>query len=142
MPVLTLIHNGTSRQISFSQPQKLQAVLSRAGVLFDHPCGGRGACGKCAVKLEGAVSEPNAAERKSGTRLSCQAELLGDATVWLSDEVQWAQIEVGSTDSYASTAPMTGAYGAAVDIGTTTMALTLCCLQDGKVLATAACENP
>ena len=142
MPVLTLIHSGTNRQISFSQPQKLQAVLSRAGVLFDHPCGGRGVCGKCAVKLEGAVSEPNAAERKAGTRLSCQAELLGDATVWLSDEVQWAQIEVGSTEAYEAPAPMSGEYGAAVDIGTTTMALTLCRLQDGKVLANAACENP
>ena len=75
MPVLTLIHSGTRRQISFSQPQKLQAVLSRAGILFDHPCGGRGVCGKCAVKLEGCVSQPNEAEVKAGTRLSCQAEL-------------------------------------------------------------------
>lgn len=142
MPVLTLMHNGTSRQISFSQPQKLQAVLSRAGILFDHPCGGRGACGKCAVKLEGCVSEPNAAEIKAGTRLSCQAELLGDAIVWLSDEVQWAQIEVGKADFYEAPAPMSGEYGAAVDIGTTTMALTLCRLRDGKVLASSTCENP
>jgi len=142
MPVLTLIHSGTRRQISFSQPQKLQAVLSRAGILFDHPCGGRGVCGKCAVKLEGCVSQPNEAEMKAGTRLSCQAELLGDATVWLSDEAHWEQIEVGSAECYAAPAPMSGEYGAAVDIGTTTMALTLCRLCNGKVLASSACENP
>lgn len=142
MSVLTLIHSGTYRQISFAQPQKLQAVLSRAGVLFDHPCGGRGTCGKCAVKLEGCVSEPNAAELEAGTRLSCQVELLGNATVWLSDETIWTQIEVGAADSYEAPAPMKGEYGAAVDIGTTTMALTLCRLGDGKVLANAACENP
>ena len=142
MSVLTLIHNGTRRQISFSQPQKLQAVLNRAGILFDHPCGGRGVCGKCAVKLEGVVSEPNEAEKKAGTRLSCQAELFGDATVWLSDEAHWEQIEVGSAEHYAAPAPMDGEYGAAVDIGTTTMALTLCRLRDGKVLASSACENP
>ena len=142
MAVLTLIHNGATRQISFAQPQKLQAVLSRAGILFDHPCGGRGACGKCAVKLEGIVSAPNEAERKAGTRLSCQAELLGDAVVWLSDEAVWDQIEMGASDRYEAPAPMHGEYGAAVDIGTTTMALTLCRLCDGKVLATSACENP
>ena len=142
MSVLTLIHSGTCRQISFSQPQKLQAVLSRASILFDHPCGGRGVCGKCAVKLEGSVSQPNEAERKAGTRLSCQAELLGDATVWLSEEAEWTQIEVGSADRYAAPAPMDGEYGAAVDIGTTTMALSLCRLHDGKVLASSACENP
>lgn len=142
MSVLTLIHNGIRRQISFSQPEKLQAVLNRAGILFDHPCGGRGVCGKCAVKLEGAVSAPNGAEQKAGTRLSCQAELLGDVTVWLSEETVWTQIEVGRADSYAAPAPMSGEYGAAVDIGTTTMALALCCLRDGKVLASSACENP
>lgn len=142
MSVLTLICNGTNRQISFAQPQKLQAVLSRAGILFDHPCGGRGVCGKCTVRLEGCVGEPNEAERKAGTRLSCQAELLGDATVWLSDEAAWAQIEGENAACYEAPAPMAGRYGAAVDIGTTTMALTLCSLSDGRVLAASACENP
>lgn len=142
MPVLTLIHCGASRQISFSQPQKLQAVLNRAGILFDHPCGGRGVCGKCAVKLEGCISPPNEAELNAGTRLSCQAELLGDATVWLPGEAVWDQIEVGASERYEAPAPMAGSYGAAVDIGTTTVALTLCRLRDGKVLASSTCENP
>ena len=142
MPVLTMIRCGTRQQISFSQPQTLQTVLSLAGVLLDHPCGGRGTCGKCAVKLEGCVSEPNEVEKRAGSRLSCQAVLLGDATVWLSEEETWEQIEAGSTISYSAVAPMAGSYGAAVDIGTTTMALKLCDLHNGKLLATAACENP
>ena len=55
----------------------LSDVLLAAGLSHDRPCGGRGVCGKCAVKLSGAVSAPNEAEQKAGTRLLCQAEVLG-----------------------------------------------------------------
>lgn len=142
MSVLTVLHNGSNRRIPFSAPRKLQDVLREAGILAEHPCGGNGLCGKCAVKLEGCVSEPSEAEKTAGTRLSCQAVLLGDAMVWLSEGASLEQIEVGSADSYGAPDPMPGRFGAAVDIGTTTIALTLCRLSDGEVLASAACENP
>ena len=54
-------------------------------------CRGRGVCGTCAVRVEGAVSEPTAAEltrlklpphdEHSGLRLACQCVILGDVTV-------------------------------------------------------------
>lgn len=54
-------------------------------------CRGHGTCGTCAVRVEGAVSEPTLAERRrlslpphdpeSGLRLACQCNLLGDVTV-------------------------------------------------------------
>ena len=141
MPVLTLIQNGCRREIPFSGPQPLHEVLRNAGVLVDHPCGGKGRCGKCAVELEGAVSEPNEAEKAAGTRLSCQAVLCGDAVVRLQDTEAFQQIET-ATGAQLARAPMAGRYGAAVDIGTTTMALTLCRLSDGAVLASSACGNP
>ena len=142
MSVLTLIHNGVSRQISFTQPQNLHAVLSRAGILFDHPCGGRGTCGKCAVKVEGAISQPNDAEIQAGTRLSCQLILMGDATVWLTDAGPMEQIQVDGSLIRSARSPMAGQYGAAVDIGTTTVVLSLYNLSNGVCLASAACENP
>lgn len=142
MPVLKVYDHGAWRQIPFSAPQKLQAVLEQAGIRADHPCGGKGICGKCAVVLEGAVSEPNSREIAAGTRLSCQAELLGDAVVWLSQKTKLEQIQLNTQESYGAPAPMAGSYGAAVDIGTTTIALSLCSLRDGRVLASAACENP
>lgn len=141
MSVLTLIQNGCRREIPFSAPQPLQQILHTAGIAAEHPCGGRGICGKCAVRLEGAVSEPNEAEKAAGTRLSCQAVLYGDGTVWLSDSAPLEQIETVSS-SYTARAPMPGEFGAAVDIGTTTIALTLCRLSDGTVLGSCACENP
>ena len=54
-------------------------------------CRGRGACGTCAVRIEGAVSEPTAVERvrlslpphdlQAGLRLACQCKVLGDLKV-------------------------------------------------------------
>ena len=54
-------------------------------------CRGHGTCGTCAVRVEGAVSEPTPAERRrlslpphdpeSGLRLACQCNVLGDVTV-------------------------------------------------------------
>lgn len=141
MPVLTLIQNGCRQEIPFFGQQKLHQVLREAGILLDHPCGGKGTCGKCAVELEGCVSEPNEAEKAAGTRLSCQAVLYGDAVVRLKGETSLEQIELGEND-FTAVLPMEGRYGAAVDIGTTTMALKLCRLCDGNVLATVGCANP
>ena len=54
-------------------------------------CRGRGTCGTCAMRVEGAVSEPTAAERRrlalpphdadSGLRLACQVSVQGDVEV-------------------------------------------------------------
>ena len=85
MAVLTIIRDGKSQEFNFTPPLLLDAALEQAGFSIPRPCGGRGVCGKCAVMLEGTVSDPNEAERKAGTRLSCQAQLLGDARVTLAD---------------------------------------------------------
>ena len=140
MAVLTLYYNESRRKISFDAPMPLHEILRSAEIPADHPCGGKGRCGKCAVKLEGQVAAPTEAEIAAGTRLSCQAVLTGDATVWLA-HTSLTQIETAN-NSFASIAPMPGEYGAAVDIGTTTIALTLCSLSDGRILASAAVENP
>lgn len=140
MSVLTVFHNGDRREISFIPPQPLHEVLRSAGIPADHPCGGKGRCGKCAVTLEGCVCPPTEAEVAAGTRLSCQAVLTGDASVRLS-HTALTQIEA-NTHSFAAVSPMPGNYGAAVDIGTTTIALTLYRLSDGAALASAAAENP
>jgi len=67
----------------------LSKAAAAAGKAVETPCGGMGTCGKCRVKVSGAVDEPNAAERKrlseediaSGYRLSCQTQILGDVHV-------------------------------------------------------------
>lgn len=67
----------------------LAAAAARAGVFIALPCGGRGTCGKCRVRLlEGQVSEITDAERDAlseeelaaGFRLACRTLVLGPAT--------------------------------------------------------------
>lgn len=140
MATLTIWKNGISQTASFDGTPLVQTVLAQAGLAVDQPCGGRGVCGKCAVRLEGQVSPPNAAEEKAGTRLSCQAVLLGDASVWLADSTE-NRIEQGSQSLTPGT-PLGRGIGAAIDIGTTTVVLKLYDLQTGRELAAAACMNP
>ena len=119
----------------------LRDVLQKAGYLVSHPCGGRGVCQKCAVILEGEVSEPNEAERLAGHRLSCQARLLGDASVILPSADADAQIETQIGIIGPELQPMAGRYGAAVDIGTTTIAVKIFDLQTAACVGEAACLN-
>ena len=140
MSTLKIWQNGQSRQVSFEGTPLLQSVLSEAGCAMDLPCGGRGVCGKCAVTLKGQVSEPNKAEQEAGTRLSCQAHLLGDAEVILPDTEQ-NRIE-GAEGKLHVGRPLAAGIGAAVDIGTTTIVLNLYRMFDGSVLAAESCMNP
>jgi uncharacterized 2Fe-2S/4Fe-4S cluster protein (DUF4445 family) len=64
--------------------------LIKNGIPIDNLCGGKGICGKCAVRIvEGSVSPPTEVERRwmnvlgSDMRLSCQVRILSDAVVEL-----------------------------------------------------------
>lgn len=138
MPILNLWQNHLCREIPFSGTPTLSAVLQQHGIAAAHPCGGRGRCGNCAVRAEGAISAPTPAEEKAGTRLSCQIRLLGDAEVWLREDT--GTIETSGSAPVLGAA-MEGAYGAAVDIGTTTIALNLYDLQKGSLLAQEGAMN-
>ena len=142
MAVLTIETGQKISSLEFNAPQCLKNLLENAGLQQPHPCGGRGTCGKCAVILEGAVSQPNEAEQKAGTRLSCQAMILGDAKVILQQREELSQIQTRSQAEAQLGVPMAGSIGAAVDIGTTTIALKRYDLRTGALLAESAMENP
>ena len=142
MHLLTVIHNGTVTKIPFEGEKPLEKLLMEAGLAHPHPCGGRGVCGKCAVEITGELSPMTEAERKAGSRLSCQTVLMGDATLTLKDTSEGMRIESESRAEAAASRPMAGKYGAAVDIGTTTVALRIYDLADGMVVGSAAALNP
>lgn len=141
MHTLRIHQNGALTVASFEGPKKLQEILIENGILPDHPCGGRGTCGKCKVVLEGSVSAPNEAEKKAGHRLSCQTMILADAQVWLAD-TQENRIELSGGEIAAEHICAASGIGAAVDIGTTTLALKLYNLQNGCILGESAAMNP
>lgn len=139
MPILKLWQNSQCREISFTGTPVLAALLQQQGIHAPHPCGGRGFCGKCAIRAEGALSDRTAAEERAGTRLSCQTVVLGDAEVWLREDT--GTVETTGNTPVLGTA-MAGHFGAAVDIGTTTIALKLYDLTTGTLLAEEGAMNP
>ncbi len=65
-------------------------AAARAGVFITLPCGGRGTCGKCRVRVvEGELAPPTASEREllsaeeleAGVRLACQARITGQVVI-------------------------------------------------------------
>lgn len=142
MAELKILQGSKHAVLYFEGEVLLDELLKRAGFDIAKPCGGRGSCGKCAVQLEGAVSSPNAAEEKAGCRLSCQAVILGDATVVLPEAAKNEIIETGIGKLSVQLNPMEGRTGAAVDIGTTTVAVRVYDLASGECTGTAAMRNP
>ena len=69
-----------------SRGEILAEVIKRVIPEFPTPCGGRGFCGKCIVKvIKGKLSEPTGNELlhelPKGTRLACQARVLSDLII-------------------------------------------------------------
>lgn len=138
---LTIRKSGREHRIRFHKPTLLDQLLKEAGVAVPRPCGGRGLCGKCAVELSGQVSPPNARERELQKRLCCQAVILGDARVSLPEEGKM-QVERESWMEIKPKSPMPGRLGAAVDLGTTTIAVKAYDLISGACIGSAAGTNP
>ncbi len=115
----------------------LADALAAHGVEF--PCGGRGRCRGCRVRVrEGALAETaadrdrlTADERAAGWRLACQARVEGDLVLELR---QWAGVVLADESPFAFT-PADG-LGIAVDIGTTTVVAQLLDRATGRVLGT------
>lgn len=142
MAELTVHSDNGIKKIQFEGAPLLREVLSLESIYLSQPCGGRGVCGKCAVDVKGSVSEPDESEVKAGCRLACRVRLLGDAEVRLIHGEKSFRIEDTAESSAAVGTPMPGQYGAAVDIGTTTLVLELFSLTDGRPIGKESMPNP
>jgi uncharacterized 2Fe-2S/4Fe-4S cluster protein (DUF4445 family) len=135
-------------------------AAARAGVPLDSPCGGLGTCGRCAVIVAGPVEPPTADELTllpakrldAGVRLGCRVRVAGDVSVSsLSARqpggvrvLERATVEPGSVESpvrrgVSGAGPLTGAV---VDLGTTTLVVSLVDLRSGEELGSATELNP
>ena len=123
-------------------------VLSNSGAMA-MPCGGHGRCGKCRVKITGDVSPLTEredrvltpAEKQAGVRLACRVTALGDCTVSIPMEQGHARIRAEGELPEFDLLPAFSRAGAAVDIGTTTLAARLYA-PDGTKLAEETRLNP
>ena len=142
MAVLRIFQGHHCIEKEFAPPMLLAELLDQAGVGVGKPCGGRGHCGKCAVMLSGNVAEENESEKRHGVRLSCQAVVNGDAEVIVPVPQTLSLIEGGSRRDIVPESGLNGRWGAAVDIGTTTLALLLYDLSTGRCAGSATMMNP
>ncbi|MBE0477553.1 DUF4445 domain-containing protein [Candidatus Aerophobetes bacterium] len=78
----------SGRKLTTIKLTNLKDIIFRANLNFSFPCGGKGSCGKCKVKIKGNINSPTQKEKKlipedlkKGYRLACQVILKGDARV-------------------------------------------------------------
>ncbi len=85
-------------EVVVSRGTTLMEAAGRGGVVVDSPCGGRGTCGKCRVRVvEGMVGAPSAEEKRllgeeaveKGWRLACRSVVEGDCTIEVPREVRF-----------------------------------------------------
>ena len=148
MARIVIVNTGAVRECSAGS--ELLAELLQAGAFVDNPCNGTGVCGKCRVRIvDGEVSEISATERKQlreeelaqGIRLSCMTKIYGDVKVeLLQKERKHKVLTEGYVPEFVRDRYEQG-YGAAIDIGTTTVVTSLIELHSGKEAASASMIN-
>ncbi len=154
METVRVLFVAEGAEAHVSPGSTVHAAAAEAGVALEAPCGGLGRCGSCRVKASGGMREPGRDEREAlspadlaaGWRLACLARIEGPGPVTIERRAT-ADVAVApaasTTDSTApaSIAGRTG-LGAAIDLGTTTLAVALYDLEDGRRLATTLSLNP
>jgi uncharacterized 2Fe-2S/4Fe-4S cluster protein (DUF4445 family) len=141
MTEVTVIYGAEIKTIQAEEGEILGDVIARTGLPLEQPCAGRGTCGKCKVLVEKGTAPPDEIELKNlsageialNNRLACRARVQGETRIVLSPIVVYSnKIFRGSTRYKKDTnIPL----GLAIDLGTTTVAAFLTCLDNGEVAA-------
>jgi len=115
MPLLKIIDKDRIIETAAEDGENLLQILRREKVYISAPCGGKGTCGKCLVRMESGGS--------ARTVPACGISVAGDAVVkTLSDEDGFS-ITSAFMGEERFTGEASGGFGLAVDIGTTTVAI-------------------
>lgn len=142
--------------------QTVLAAAASQGIDLFSECGGKGKCGKCQVEVTpsahvSAVTAnesrllPEALLNRNG-RLACQARVKAPLSVLAMGSKRDCGEPLGKNLDGATLTPsrsrrqksraLSGSFGLALDIGTTTLALYLCDLRSGTIVHSAAEANP
>ncbi|MFP4482148.1 MAG: ASKHA domain-containing protein [Thermovirgaceae bacterium] len=132
--------------------ETVHEAAARGGVQIARPCGGSGICGKCRVKARRCVGPPAETEKKvlgeevlnEGIRLACMARISGDGEILVLDEVDGKSSKILSKISEEELfwEPDSKGYGAAFDIGTTTVVAYLLDLERYHLIDSISFLNP
>lgn len=143
---------GSNRGIFCDSGSNLLHILLEHEIFVDNPCNGTGICGKCKVRVfgsEGSVSVMRETEKnllrqeeiEEGIRLACMTRVYHDIQVELLQKERKHRVLTGGHMPEFDRDHYDGGYGVAVDIGTTTVVLSLVELKTGVELASASRIN-
>lgn len=121
---ITVSDGENIRILEAAKGEVLSRVLMAKGERLEHPCGGRGVCGKCTVLVNGEAV------------LSCRYMVEGDILVEIPREGA-----IATTKEEEGTEETSGNTCLCLDLGTTTMVLSLVS-EDGKIIKTVTRNNP
>ncbi len=152
MPSMTVKYRAKTDTLEVETGVTLYRALIDAGYVIDAPCAGNGQCGRCRVSAYGALTPPSARELalldgQAGLRLACMARIEGDCGVTLTGQprANIRQDEIREPVRLDPPAFSKGedaaGVGAAIDIGTTTVAVYLYDLKNGALLGTLSAVN-
>jgi len=150
---LKVLNGNKTRSIDCLLGETVSDILNRNGYSVASPCGGRGKCGKCKIKVIGTLSPLNTSERThltdseiiEGYRLGCCAAVLGDCEVYYVND---NSMLFGLSESLAANTeinPLTedeNCFAAAVDIGTTTIAVRIFKMPECSPVFSSCVLNP
>lgn len=140
MHTVTIASGDQTYTATFEGTPTVREILEQCGISMPHPCGGSGRCGKCVIDISGDISLPDEKELAFGHRLSCRTKLYGDAVVTLCADTHLSA--EGSAQRIQGACLSDARIGAAVDIGTTTVAMSVYDLATGDCLASETMLNP
>ena len=141
MPEVTVIYGSDIKTVQAEEGEILGDVVARTGLPLEQPCAGRGTCGKCKVLVEEGTAPPDEIELKNLTpgeialnnRLACRAQVQGETRIVLSPIVVYSNKIFKGSNRYKKEKDLP--LGLAIDLGSTTVAAFLTCLDNGEVAA-------
>lgn len=145
-----VVHRGQEiRTILVKDKESLLDAFIRQGIYISAPCGGKGRCGKCGVQVlkgETWISDEDKKiyseeELDAGWRLSCCLYPTEELEVSVSQSDESLFEAVGETENTKESGTEESFYNVAVDIGTTTIAMSLTGGDSGKAFHTVTSVN-
>jgi len=168
---VSVVLEFNNKKINSSTGSTLYECLQQAGITLPSSCNGSGRCGECRVVIEegeGLLSPRTTSElhMASGQRLACQARIIKESGLircfsGVYDQQRIEESGAGVAGNFTGLNPSVQVsgeevridgrilnssggdiYGAALDIGTSTVVLKLADLKTGEIISTDSFVNP
>ncbi|MDO4942572.1 MAG: ASKHA domain-containing protein [Lachnospiraceae bacterium] len=130
MPIVTVIYQKKQFHIEIQKQTNLLNLLLQSQIPIQAPCGGHGGCGKCKVLLRDREKESEVLACRTFVDHNCIVEIPPSSLLLSSISEDY---ETSHASDFSN---QTHRYGAAVDLGSTTVVVSLISLDSEMVIGT------